>query len=483
MKSQEKSPLGCLILFGLPFAVFGLLGLLRALKEATGPSPRLEAVYIPGLAGIVFLGVGAVLMVAGTVGYRTLKKQRQLKEQYPDEPWMWREHWISGKIKSSSSTKLVFLWIFAILWNAVSIPMLFFFIFGSPEKENMAWLLILIFPFIGVLLLMGAMVETLRWKKYGISLFEMTAFPGVIGGKMEGAIYTDLKDSPTEGVHLTLSCVNRVTSGSGESRSTHEHILFQEKYKVGRESLSRGFKGVIIPVSFDIPIDARASDSSRSDNTIMWKLKVHAPMPGVDYNTEFEVPVFRTAESERLLKEEAKKKTYKPVAVTEYAPSPYMKIKIQASPRGGTLFYFPPARNVNAAIGLTIFFLIWSAGVVAMFVFGLPAFFAVAFALFDFLIFIGVLQLWFSASTLIIEGGVVKIRKSMFGIGGTREIPCQEVKDVTVTRGMQSGTTLYNDIIVRLTNGSKVKIIRTIKNRRDAEGLKEKIKYEIEKVR
>src|SRR5207244_4990305 len=50
----------------------------------------------------------------------------------------------------------------------------------------------------------------------------------------------------------------------------------------------------LIPVMFQIPSDAAETNVSNMRDAIQWKLHAHADLPGVNYDAEFDVPVFRT---------------------------------------------------------------------------------------------------------------------------------------------------------------------------------------------
>ena len=56
--------------------------------------------------------------------------------------------------------------------------------------------------------------------------------------------------------------------------------------------------GISIPVAIPIPADARKTDERDAADRVIWRLVLAADEPGIDYSATFEVPVFRTAESE-----------------------------------------------------------------------------------------------------------------------------------------------------------------------------------------
>src|SRR5688572_17649251 len=89
---------GCFVLLALPFAGFGLFALLQACKEIFANKWRTG---LPLLAfALVFCAVGFGLMAVGFFGRRKVREQQALEARHPNEPWLWREDWMRGEMKS-----------------------------------------------------------------------------------------------------------------------------------------------------------------------------------------------------------------------------------------------------------------------------------------------------------------------------------------------------------------------------------------------
>ena len=128
------------------------------------------------------------------------------------------------------------------------------------------------------------------------------------------------------------------------------------------------------------------------DNRVVWKLVVAADVPGVDYHAEFEVPVFETEESAKDFK------ITEDPSVERVVPELGKKleqagIRVELLPAGKRLV-FPMARSLGPAIGLTVFFGVWTAIVVGLHFSDAPRIFPWVFGFFDALIFLGVVDLW-----------------------------------------------------------------------------------------
>lgn len=225
-----------------------------------------------------------------------LKHQRQritLQQKYPDQPWLWRRDWATGKINSIESKNQLYTWAAVIVWNAFSWFVFINIILRMEGKSNLVFVVVVLFPLFGIFMLISAIRETIRWKKFGQSIFEMRSVPGVIGGKLEGNIYSGLKESPSGGVTLTLSCINRITTGTGKNRLVSEKVLWEEKQNVSSGYLTQYMGGKIIPVLFNIPSHCISTNYENPQNLIIWRLRADASVPGIDYKAVFEVPVFK----------------------------------------------------------------------------------------------------------------------------------------------------------------------------------------------
>lgn len=201
------------------------------------------------LAAAIFGGAGFGLMVAALYGSKWQKKASARKAAHPDKPWLWREDWASGRIPSSNKTSMWFAWGFAAFWNLVS-GGLVIILPAEIHKGNRLALIGLIFPLIGIGLLIFAIRTTIIWKKFGQSYFKILNNPGTIGGQLNGVIETSTKIKPENGLQLRCYCVNRDSSGE----NTNEHLIWEEEKVIIKDSLSDPRRSAF-PVFFQIPDD------------------------------------------------------------------------------------------------------------------------------------------------------------------------------------------------------------------------------------
>jgi hypothetical protein len=64
--------------------------------------------------------------------------------------------------------------------------------------------------------------------------------------------------------------------------------------------------------------------------------------------------------------------------------------------------------------------------------------------------------------------------------GREHTLSASEVAGVTAAIGMQAGTTVYYDVVVVRKNGKKIKLGRSLRNKREAEWLAGRIKEALE---
>jgi hypothetical protein len=470
MTRSTKFVMVLLSLFGLPFALFGLFALSQAFKIATGESTTANSPLAPPLIfGVVFTGIGFGLIFLAFFGAKRAQRQNRLQVENPAEPWLWREDWAQGRIKSQTKTNAIASWLFAIFWNIVSFPVAFL---SGPQilkQKNPAGLIFMIFPAVGVYLLIRAIRQTIALYEFGNTWFEMSSVPGVIGRDLTGQIQARFPHSPDHGIHLRLSCVHRVTTNDGRSSSTYETILWRDEADLSSSQLYPGPAGTTIPVTFHIPLDAQSTDSRNVRDQFVWLLEALADVPGVDYHDTFEVPIFRTSQTPE---HEDSEKFAASAPAQPLAQPDAMTVDVTRN-ASGTEFYFPAARNRNFASSVTVFLSLFSAATYFL-LHRAPLLFPIAFGLFSLILLYATLKLWLATTRVIIGSGAMTVQSGWLGGGSTRQIAFSEIASITdriaAQQGGGSGTPYY-DIELRLIDGRKITLGRTLRNKQEAEWL------------
>lgn len=467
--------LGCLVLFLLPFAGIGVFTAALALQRASAGIWH-EALFL-GIFALTFGGVGVGGIIAALAGSRKLKEQAALEARHPSEPWLWRPDWAAGRIDDTGRRTLVTAWVFAVFWNLVSLPGAYFGVRAALHEGNHAALLALLFPLVGAALLVWAVRATIRYRKYGISRLQLSTIPGVIGRTIAGTVSVPGRLLPAEGFLVTLTCNRLVTTGAGKSRSTSEHILWQEDHRSVAGAPSRSYAGMVtsVPIAFRLPSDTPVSEDSNPRDRVVWRLRLSAEVPGVDYESVFEVPVFRTAASDQPLTAEEERLTGDSLADTPYQQLPDSRITVTTN-RRGTEVLFPAARNPGPAAGLTLFLLLWITAIGLGVYLGAPTLFPVVFALVAILMLIAVLDMWMGVSRVTVDAGTVTLATGYLWPGKERTFRASEIADVSAIMAMRSGRTVYYDVVLVKPNGKKIRAGRAVRDKREAEWLAATIK-------
>jgi len=459
-----------IFLFATPFAFLGLFALGIAWRTATGVTPGNAPLWVPLILGLVFSGVGFGLMYAAFAGGKRYSSQKQLQAEHPTEPWLWRADWAQGRVQSKTRTNLILAWVFAIFWNLISAPAAIQAVPAAVKQSNPAVYIVLLFPAVGVLLLVQAIRQTIASLEFGKTYFEMASVPGVIGRELKGTIQARFPHSPHHGVHLRLSSVHRVTTNSGNSSSTSETILWRDENDLAPEQLCAGPLGTTIPVAFRIPRGAHPTEKIDSRDEFVWVLEALADVPGVNYHDIFEVPVFETAATPAEAEVAAEAPTM--FGATARAPMrpEHLTVKVSQGAEG-TEFYFPPARN-KALATVTTFFTVAFGGITRVLAGSkAPVLFPIAFGAFSCLIAYFTLQLWLGTSRVVI-GRSLTVKKGILGIGRTREIAVSDIASIEEKMGMQQGGatgTPYYDIVVRMRDGDVETLGSALGSKRETE--------------
>jgi hypothetical protein len=253
-----------------------------------------------------------------------------------------------------------------------------------------------------------------------------------------------------------------VTTGSGRNRSTSETVFWQE----GRTEAGGGAG---VPVAFAIPADVAPTDPQTSGDRTLWRLRISADTPGVDYEATFEVPVFRTAASEQP-RTDAERAVAAATAVPADYRQPGSRIAVTTT-RRGTEIYFPRARNPGMAMGLTGFLGLWAGAIWGTVAFHASLLFPIVFGAFGLLLVILVLDLWLTVTRVTAGDGVVTVASGWLVPRRERTLRAPEVAEVTTRIGSQTGGTPYYDLAIETKAGRRVAAGSGIRDKREAEWL------------
>ncbi len=403
-----------------------------------------------------------------------------LRERHPGEPWRWRSEWASGVIRCSHARTAGFAWAAALGWNLLSAPLLW----TIPEEladGNRLAAVGLLFPVIGFGLLIVAIRETLRWRRFGRSDLVLDTLPGVIGGRFAGTVQLGASVGTDGAFESTLSCVRVRISGAGKNRSRRESLLWQDEQRLDAAACAVGPRGTAVPVAFSIPPGQEPSSPESGRDVVEWRLDVRATIPGVDYQARFVVPVFRTAESHVASLDP----TVRDPSDRGPAPLPTLaedgtswrfsttsRIRVQPLPTGGSVLWFPAFRNPASALSLAAFAVLW-VGITAGLIYAedVPRFFGATFGFFAVLLVWGALRECFRSVRVEATAEGVTIRSRTLLWPGRRRIAAGDIARIeSALRGHHNLRARY-DILVHTTGGRHHSAGEGIADKREAEWL------------
>ena len=390
--------------------------------------------------GLVFAGVGLGLMFGSHFARRSKRGQDDMKGRYPNQPWRWRAQWKDGRISGSNRKTAYVATGFAAFWNLVSWPA----VTALPrelESGNQAAWLVLIFPLIGIGLIVWAVQAWLRLRRFGVSTVELDSFPVPLGGALTGTVKASAEIPVTDEFTVALNCVEKTTRQSGGKSTTSERVLWQDTQTIPRHrcQLTPGYS--TIPIDIPVSADQPPTTDESGDYEIIWRLEVNGECPGTDYASRFDIPVFATGE---VMAEESGRAEQDRAAEPDADALRKLGILVQRLPNGDQQWVFARARHKVVAAGLTMFSLIWTGATAGLFYADAPVYFPVVFGLFALLMIYGTLTMWFKQYRLRIGSTGLTLAKGIFGADVA--ITPDRVKNISPARGMQAGNKLYYDL-------------------------------------
>ena len=460
------------ILLSLPFAIVGILALVFLLHDEVGSGFRMKKQMATGILSAAIVCGGLIALIFGVTAKKNVLMGAKSESPVPEnieKPWLKREDWAAGRVVSGTRKGVLLLWMFTIFWNAVSAPIVFIGLPVELHKGNYAILIALLFPIVGLAMIYFALNATLTWRKFGQGIFEMAAIPGALGGTLEGEIQVKSKLQPQHGLHLRLSCIRRMTTGAGKSRSTSEKILWQDDKWLRPDLPQIDLKATGIPVFFKLPADQPESTAGPGDG-VHWRLEASAKLRGPNFHATFEVPVFKLPEPPEISDDPTV--PYQ-MSLEEVRKQIHSKILVTDLPDGGKGFDFPAARNVGPAAGLTLIWLIWTGIVVALFCNWkqVPAIFPLVFGAFDLPITIFAFNLWFLRNRVVVRPDQVTIQKSWFDVKTEHKLAASDIAGFSVQQGMTAGHSAFYDLKVLTRNGGEITAAKNLGVKPEADWL------------
>jgi len=389
-----------------------------------------------------------------------------------NKPWLTEKKWAENRIVSGAKMQHYFLWGFAIVWIALTSPILFDFdeIWSKTQRDPVTAIAFL-FPLVGVGLLVAAFRSTQSWLKFGRTPLVLDPFPGALGGHVGGTIETAIPFDAKMIGKVTLQCLHSYVTGSGKNRSRKESVKWQTD---GVCHIKRGQQGTNFSFRFDVPDDLPITDVEKGSSYHLWRVTVHSELEGADFSRSYEIPVFKTGETSVVLQEG----TEDHHATVDAAMAGVESIANIKTIPGGLQAYFPAFQRPGMGIFTLVFGLIFAGAGIGAGYGDAPLVFPVVFTLVGGLI--ALFGVYYLAKSLFIsvtrEG--VKSRRFLFGYPlSSKQIAASQIAKLEIKEGatMSSGnkTTVFYQLIAESTDGMKLPLAERLTSRPEVELLKE----------
>ncbi len=454
------------MLLSLPFAIVGIMALVFLLHDEVGSGFRMKKQMAMGLLSAAIVCAGLIALIFGITAKKQALNTGPQKVSGDEKPWLNRKDWAAGRIASGTRKGVLLLWIFVAFWCAASAAISLVVVPPQLHLGNRVALIALIFPVIGLAMILFALNTTLAWRRFGQSTFEMAAIPGAPGGTLEGEIQVETKLQPQHGWHLRLTCVRRTTTGASNNRCTTEKILWQDEKWLRPDLPQTDLNATGIPVYFKLPADRPESIAGGGDG-IHWRLEASATLRGPNFHATFDVPVFKLPE---------------PPAIPDDPTAPYqmsldeMRKQIHSciqvnDTADGREFVFPAARNPGFASGATVIWLIWTGIIVLLLCRHAPPLFPLAFGAMDLLMTVFVFDLWFRRSRVAVTPREIKIETARLAFKRQDALKLADIANFTADVGATAGHSAYFDLKLQTRDGRDFTLAKNLNNKPEADWL------------
>jgi hypothetical protein len=424
---------------------------------------RGEMLLFKTLFSCAFGSVGLALFSGAIVASR--RSPRLSLDGSSDQPWKMRPDWGAGFVEARGGARVIWpvlatvtlFWLFACLPVAITFPDLF-----SQSRGIWRWLLF-VPPAIAALLVWLTLYQFLRRRKFGDSIFQIAGETGVIGGQLAGIVRIPRFIESIDGFHLKLVCFEERTEGDGKS----EIAIWQDEHHVSRTIRGNMLNEAAVPVLFAIPFEAAETAGPTAAKPIRWRLSVWASVPGIDFHSQFDVPVFKTADSRpdfKLDEKLAAEFDVKPDVATILRDARIIKEDLAD---GGVRLIFPMAQDRTSALIVTGALAIFGIALWPIAAANAPPWFRVPFlsiwTLLVLALAFGTLDYWFYRSVIDASPREVAIQGGLFGLGRRRFQP-QEIENFeSATFGASSFSAPVN-IVAKLKTGKQVTVAKRVSN-------------------
>ena len=370
-----------------------------------------------------------------------------------EQPWLDKKNWAANSIYSDARHGFWILWAVALLWNLMAtVPILLQFSeIWSKAGKAPGTFIVFLFPLVGVGLVISAINATRKRTRFGLTPLVLDPFPGSLGGHVGGRTETRIPFDPQLHFDVSLACIHSRIATSGKNRRRSESVKWHGNGICHKE---RTGAGTALRFRFDVPADLPASESASKDYHL-WRLRINAELPGLDFDRTWELPVYATGAMASGIAEGTESNPD-----TMDAAMAGVDSVAQITPiADGIQARFPALQRPGMGIFMVLFGLVFlAAGTFAVFNGGTGLLVGSIFVLLGLLIAgAGVFELCKSLLVSVTSQGV---RSRRFFLGypiTTRELSLEELEKIAIKRSGASQEGKNHSVLYRLSAHGKGK--------------------------
>jgi hypothetical protein len=217
-----------------------------------------------------------------------LKKEFDLMDKYPKQPWKSDFRWIDNKIPSADKIgPLCVSWITGLL--IIPVLLVPFAMTRVHEHLSSSILIGLLFLFF-IVCLARPVYLTLQYFKFGKALMILKKMPVIAGDELDALVVLPPGFKKECQINLRLVC-EKTTSKYAHRRNREKiEIIYKDKAIAKTRKDKKNPNRYVLPVKLPVPADSK-TDYYSKEPTFEWKLKLSAKNPGIKFETEFSLPV------------------------------------------------------------------------------------------------------------------------------------------------------------------------------------------------
>lgn len=425
---------------------------------------------------LVFGGAGLGIMLFAWRMRSVLSSEERMAERtWEARPWESRAQWKDNRIRARRRIGRWVLWVLALVWNAVAFPMAAMVVPRTLERGD--FLLagaLLLFPLVGLALLVWALRSALHARRYGDVRLELDPFPGSIGGHFGAILALPVPYSSGLRFLATLQCVQHTRSSSGGKTSYDSRTLWQVR---GLPQVEAQGEGVRLALRFDLPAHLPASEDPGSEYH-RWELQVKS-VPGSSgdnlapgFGCSFDVPVYLTNQKSVWLQHDAAQHPQ----LGEVAKTDEEDVSNVEQVAGGVRLHFPYGRRWKQMLALLVFGAIFAGAGVLLWNSEAPLLFGVLFGGIGWLVVLGAVYGMGNSLTVHLDRQGLRTERRLLGLASFRsaasasEVARLEIQEsYSTTTGGNKET--YYRLQAVLASGKGITVADSLRGRAAAQQL------------